>query len=174
MRGKKHVGIPRFRGKTALDALKWVQRVIKREPKRYNQTIVCHIRGGYDSSHVLEDNYPACGTIGCVAGWIFAGTAPKVVRNDVEGFTNALFVARKLLGLSGPQSAALFHGGAAMGDGQTQEHADSGIRHIQNFIDLYKRQLRARRITAATKRKVYEPEVREVLRRQRQAAEGGW
>lgn len=75
--------IPVSKAKTALGLLGDVKRAILQEPKRADMTT-------YTDRIHPEEGGPACGTVGCVAGWIslLAG----------QGYVDDAAPAKKLLG----------------------------------------------------------------------------
>lgn len=85
------------------------------EPKRYNQ-------GQWISVQRKEDtfsgaSFPACGTIGCVAGWVetLRSTPARVYRADMAPGADIGVIgkrARRSLGLTRGQAAELFDGEA--------------------------------------------------------------
>lgn len=125
----------------AYELLEEVKEVIKVDPLRYDQKIWL-AREGYVEfvSRKARQTAPACGTIGCVAGWVMALTTSEY-DGDTQGY------AAKILGLDSEQTVELFHGGAA-GDTipQTPSHVDAGIRHITRFQEKYEKQLKNKKI----------------------------
>lgn len=69
MRKKKLTPIPRLTKKTtAYELLNTVCKLITDEPKRYYQGWWISRQSGFCKSKVSE--FPSCGTVGCVAGWV--------------------------------------------------------------------------------------------------------
>ena len=67
---RRVVRIPRSKATNAYDLLSEIQDLIRTEPKRYNQNIwLRRVKRG-------EAKRPACGTVGCVAGWVVALKVP--------------------------------------------------------------------------------------------------
>ena len=60
----KSQAIPTSKAKTAHELLGEVRRIILAEPLRYDQTSTLM----YVDPKEKPDRYPACGTVGCVAG----------------------------------------------------------------------------------------------------------
>lgn len=131
--------MPKSRAKTAYGLLGEVAALILAEPKRYDQRDVLTFKTG---DH--ETYFPACGTIGCVAGWTVAlkASAPKVVA----GNGNVLGTARKILGLTEGQEYELFVDSAVGGKSQGLTHARNGARHISQFQKKYRAQLLAKKV----------------------------
>lgn len=135
--------MPISQARTAYDLLTDICAIITEDPKRYNQRIyLCRL--------ALEDRrngylvVPACGTIGCVAGWAVALKDPNrgtQTRLTVE-------VARNILGLSPEQAALLFNFWAVpiTIPPQTRDHAQAGVKHIQKYQALWEAQLKATRL----------------------------
>lgn len=149
--------IPCSSATNAYDLLEDVKAVIKADPKRYNQEIwVSSInpsvlsatnRDGYSVVDTIEDDdlasyqeadrMPECGTVACVAGWVWTMKAPQRNAEDPHRF------AAKILKLSQPQAAELFAGDAAgryYGE-SPENHAARGIAHITRFQAKYKDRL---------------------------------
>lgn len=139
---KKNTAMPTSRAKTAYDLLSDISRIIVAEPKRYNQRITLARRSDRGSSRryaFRENDYPACGTIGCVAGWVVALKRPRTR----EAITVA---AERVLGLDGTQGCQLFTAAAAPGSTQTAAHAQRGAAHIARFQEKYAAQLKATKV----------------------------
>lgn len=156
--------VPRVYGETTAYALLGkVVDVIREEPRRYHQGLFLahrtstppndqrfrhefleNSRHGYGLAH--SHVAPACGTIGCVAGWVSVLLHGKFPPKDIQT------VARKALGLTFPQAGQLFRGSAAGEGGCSQAHATRGIRHIERFRAAHKRQLQATRVRPGAQR----------------------
>lgn len=141
--------IPRSKAKTAYGLLSEIRTLILKEPKRYNQ--------GFWLTRQREDrfpelmDYPACGTIGCVAGWVQQLVAPRksIMEADETGFRTfrAPVIATNVLGLTETQADELFAGSAAGSTrGQTRQHAIRGAAHIRRFQKKYAQQLKAKKV----------------------------
>lgn len=130
----------RTRAKTAYGLLSEVRRLILEEPKRYNQLDTLTIRG--TRGNRIYDEYPACGTVGCVAGWttVLAAKNPARVRD-------VLTYARKVLGLNSAQEERLFNGFVVPGIRQSREHAAGGAVHIRRFQQEFASQLKRTKIS---------------------------
>lgn len=124
--------LPRTRQTSAVGILKDVVKVIREEPLRYNQ-------GDWIRTTDERSVGPACGTIGCVAGWVAVLTRPA---KDVTGASVALADvasrARKALGLSERQADFLF-GSELPGDGGyadpgSRAYMEAGVEHIESFM----------------------------------------
>jgi hypothetical protein len=136
------------RAKTADGLLGEIERIILEEPKRYNQheTLLLEKRDGDGTSDGLYEEekveYPSCGTIGCVAGWVVA-----LKRRRPERVPDVIAVADEILGLRDYQSSELFSSYAAgVGKPQTGAHARGGAKHIRKFRRKYRDQLRAKKV----------------------------
>lgn len=130
------------RTKTAYDLLEQIKALIIAEPKRYDQ-------GAWLVRSTDEDvegmQFPACGTVGCVAGWATTLT----VKRKLAPYEIAS-VAQRVLGLSAEQREELFDG-APVGlfagvMPQTAAYAAAGVKHITAFQAKYEEQLRATKI----------------------------
>lgn len=143
--------IPKSKAKNAHELLSEVAALILAEPKRYSQHRYLSLRE--DAHRFTETKFPACGTVGCVAGWVVAlkGTAGR--RTPYSSIAPR---AIDILGLTGEQSGELFHAdaltevltdpGGRYPDPQTREHARAGVRHIRKFQKANRAQLLAKRI----------------------------
>jgi len=132
--------MPVSHAKTAYGLLGEIARLIVEEPKRYNQ----HgwLQREQDRSQMQPVEYPSCGTVGCVAGWVVALKAkrrPNYFRTGDK--------AADILGLDVDQHDELF-GSSAAGetDRQTPEHAEAGASHIRRFMQANRAQLLAKKV----------------------------
>lgn len=139
--------IPKSKAKTAYSLLSEIAKLIIAEPKRYNQERFLTVRGGREQA---PRGFPACGTVGCVAGWVAALKGPKGARTRYQDVQT---VATDILGLDHYQSDQLFSGSALSSavDGlgpnpQTVSHARHGVKHIRRFQEANRAQLLAKRI----------------------------
>ena len=131
---KRKSKMPVSKAKTAYELLGEIRKIILEEPKRYDQTdTLFHC----DASDPLA---PACGTIGCVAGWVVALKAPKTHRMHV------LEAAARILGIHKYDSWMLFDSDQARGKPQTYSHARSGAAHIARFMKKHEAQLKAKSV----------------------------
>lgn len=132
--------MPVSKAKTAYGLLGEIRKLILEEPKRYNQERTLQRRAKGDGA-------PACGTVGCVAGWTVALKAPRTPTYDV------LEKAANILGLQYSTqfwsvSDELFSGDAAgwrEGEG-IQQHARNGAKHIAEFMKTHEAQLKAKKV----------------------------
>lgn len=148
--------VPKARAENAYDLLGEVIDLIKEDPKRYNQHFWLtdgESSGGtgLDFSDLprpileVRKNMPACGTMGCVAGWVSTlMKGPQAAMRSSAGI-----FAAEVLGLTDRQKDHLFAGEkAGMRDHESpEEHAKRGIQHIQRFRAQHKAQLKAKRIS---------------------------
>lgn len=129
--------VPVSRAKTAYGLLSEVRRLILEEPLRYNQEDwLSRIE-----EHANLFKFPSCGTIGCVAGWV-----ATLKRGRDFDWMGSLKIASEILGVSEEQAFELFNGGAARGQKQTRQHAESGAAHIARFQKKYHAQLIAKHV----------------------------
>lgn len=128
---------PKSRAKTAYGLLSEIRRLIVDEPKRYNQRTVVYFGA-------TGDRAPACGTVGCVAGWIYALKRRGAKRNrDGE---DVIEFAEQTLGLDVGAMSRLVDGSAAGREPQTARHAKRGAAHIARFQKKYATQLKAKAV----------------------------
>lgn len=133
--------LPKSRAKTAYGLLSEIAALIVEEPKRYNQHDTLDIRGRKQGLSLGYAEYPNCGTVGCVAGWVAALISPRPSRvQDVLGY------AGRVLGLSVRQQDCLVSANAAGPERQTVAHAQRGVEHIRRFQKRYRAQLLAKKL----------------------------
>lgn len=136
----KRTAVPRSKAKTAYGLLSKIAALIVDEPKRYHQGRFLDVKNADDNPR----DYPSCGTVGCVAGWVVTlkGKQGNRTLYPLVGST-----ARKILGISDAQSYELFHADAldtADHQGpppQTAAHARKGAAHIRKFQKAHRAQL---------------------------------
>ena len=142
--------LPKLKARTAYGLLSQVKQLILEEPKRYNQGIFISKRsnGAYN-----PEEYPACGTIGCVAGWVTMLVDPREDEDMNWYWFEPTKIAQKALGLEGYQCDLLFDGDAvdALAGWKTpaegtRAYARLGARHITRFQKRYEKQLKAKKI----------------------------
>lgn len=127
--------IPKSRAKTAYGLLSEVRRLILAEPKRYDQATYI----AREPTWYLKE-LPACGTIGCVAGWV-----ATLKHGKPFTYAQTPTIAASILGL-GHEWADLFTPSAALGKAQSPQHARSGAALIRRFQKKYAKQLKAKRV----------------------------
>lgn len=147
--------LPTTRAKNAYTLLAAVCRLITAEPRRYNQGL--YLTKGKPGTKVFEntdsqERYPACGTVGCVAGWVKALIEPETLTED----NNIRWTAANILGLQGMQTQELFTHQAllylpeatnkTLNKPQSAAYAKLGVLHIRRFMEKYAEQLKAKEI----------------------------
>lgn len=160
--------IPHSKATNSYDLLNDVCRAMREEPKRVNF-------GDWLSTESAKHMYaeapePACGTVGCIAGWCAILKAPDAsLLRQVEDCTAFFSLAfRNGTVSSGPRAAALslfpeslqfdaerlFYGSAPYthldreaGAIGTRQHARYVIRHIRQFQQKHKNALKAHAIS---------------------------
>lgn len=147
-KGRSLQPIPLSRARTAYGLLRDVQRVILAEPKRVNMKTYA-----VDPEKEGYSNRPACGTVGCFAGWVVVLSKGRQVALNGGGDE-----AGKLLGWdlhyelpgngyhvfnagSGDQCARTLPGSKA--------HARAVYNRINGFIQRNLKALKARKLVAA-------------------------
>lgn len=135
---EKIATIPKSRAKTAFALLSEVRTLILAEPLRYDQG--SWLNRIEDTPEAYEQ-FPACGTVGCVAGWV--ATLKAKHKFDPE---EAIQIAQDVLGLDDEQEYELFNEEAAGGKSQSLDHAREGARHIRRFQKKYCTQLLAKKV----------------------------
>lgn len=147
MATKRTTKLPKSKAKNAYDLLSDVRALILAEPLRYNQDIYLHLeKEDGDNAFAAPRGFPACGTVGCVAGWV-ASIAPR----KFDPYISIDRQARDRLGLSDQQAFELFDGRALRhvdARPQTKKYAKAGAVHIARFQKAHAAQLKAHRVTA--------------------------
>lgn len=143
--------IPKSRAKTAFGLLSEIRRLILAEPKRYNQErYIARVGGRNDADEIDPEIYPkgapACGTVGCVAGWV-----ATLKHGDAFAYLETAGMAAASLGLTHIQAGELFGGDALdqlIGNAcpQTKAYAQAGAAHIARFQKKYAQQLKATKV----------------------------
>lgn len=139
---KAFVAPPRSAATNAYDLLQDVKKVILEEPLRLDMSIVC-LRGEGISLDILK---PACGTVGCLAGWVLVLTGRTKPNEANFGMTGE---ARDLLGLDREQGSRLFFPQDLISPEntrQTRAHARATIKHLDAFCEENKQQLREKAV----------------------------
>jgi hypothetical protein len=127
--------IPRSQATTAYDLLSDVVAVVLAEPKRLRMAVPLWL----DVRKLLDDA-PACGTVGCVAGWtVMLKDRPSNVDFSV------CERAGDILGLTERQQMELFYTFPKAAGGTTR-HAKEEVRLIRKFQKKYARQLKAKAV----------------------------
>lgn len=130
------------KAKTAYALLSEIRRLILAEPRRYNQN--WWLTRGRPTKRAKDDaprGIPSCGTVGCVAGWVYA------LKHRGDHVDEECFAA-KVLGLESDRGMAhaLFAGGILTAPAQTLAHAKEGAAHIARFQKTYERRLKATKV----------------------------
>ena len=160
MAAKKRLApLPKFVGSTAWDLLDFITWVIQREPKRYDQgDWIQLVEHGYAHGYVKQ-NMPACGTIGCVAGWVDLLVTGRSTIIDIDRYADKTqHRARRILGLTSAHADELFDSNAVSAmrnvlpvardeDGfyphqGSTAYALLGVLHIRTFMLRYERRLK--------------------------------
>lgn len=158
----------------AYDLLGDIAKLAIDEPKRIDMSIV-RIRSNDDRQFANYDRVrPACGTVGCVAGWTIT-LAKLKDRTSLDSLSfsgpSSMDEAGSLLGLTAEQQTELFMPDHLISDirprlehvyrqsdgtrarirrSQTREHARQTARHIRAFMAKYADQLKARPVQTRT------------------------
>lgn len=135
---------PRSDAECAYDLLEDIIKAIDEEPKRIRMGDWL-VRTNESPEYLKEHDLPACGTVGCIAGWATVLKPDADERYwDVEGS------AAELLGLTADQVSHLFYYfPAVVGEDSTagtREYADKVIAHIREFMAANMAQLVERQI----------------------------
>lgn len=141
--------MPTSRAKTAYGLLDEVKELILARPKRYDQErFIKRLNGTNGADFLKPSQAPACGTVGCVAGWV-----ATLKRGDTFLYNETPGIAADILGLEPEQRSELFSGSALYcgSDTYTLKHgtaryAKAGAEHITRFQKKYAKQLKAKRV----------------------------
>lgn len=137
--------IPKSKAKTAYGLLSEIRALILAEPLRYDQRDILTI---VPASQRDKDT-PACGTIGCVAGWVCAlknARAKVLAETPCGGVNPVLIYAAKKLGLNDWQRSELFGPFRAGMSDRGPSHARAGAEHIRKFQSANRHQLLAKKV----------------------------
>lgn len=134
--------IPLTRATTAWGLLKDVQRALLSEPKRANMNV-------FKDTQSPEQGGPACGTVGCFAGWVCLLAGARE-HDD--------YMARAILGreldyyIPNSGSEYVFNAGSgdrcAKTEPGTKAHARAVFNRIQKFMKVNEVALKARKLAA--------------------------
>jgi hypothetical protein len=131
---------PRSKATTAYALLSEVRRLILAEPKRYHQGRFI-VRKGDEENEFDRVKMPACGTVGCVAGWVATLKGPANFS-----YGRASGIARRILGISAMDAWEFFGGAAVDGRPQTKRYAQAGAAHIARFQREHAAELKAKKV----------------------------
>lgn len=141
--------IPKSKAKTAYGLLSEICALALEEPKRIMMAdwLVTKSAGNYEPAQ----GFPACGTVGCVAGWAITlrPTRARTIHRDFGQYKEDEGErAGRLLGLSTDQCNALFtpDGLTESDDQQTPKHAQAVVAHVKAFQKRHRGQLLAKKV----------------------------
>lgn len=156
--------MPKSKATNAHELLDEIRNLILEEPRRYNQED--WLKKKLDA-HDTSYNFPACNTIGCVAGWTVAlkrseRTQRRMLQEEEVTFGHPFQeTAQRILGLTDDQVSYLFNGSAVQDrlvktSGNfierrvvrpgTKMYARLGYNHITRFMKKHEAQLKAKRV----------------------------
>jgi len=156
--------IPRSSAKTTLGLLRAVKRAILEEPKRVNMGVyTCKLRPETTYSYQA----PACGTVGCFAGWvsILAGQglvdddapAKALLGEDLDYTFKAYSYRHNHFGELVRDTENVFNSGSgdACSDTRpgTRAHAKAVVARIDRFIEKNYDKLKGRKLPGLRKRR---------------------
>lgn len=137
--------LPKTNATTAYGLLNAIARIITEEPKRLAMEIVCY-RGSALERRIAYGLFeaPACGTVGCIAGWALTLAGETAEHEDNSGSWRS---ARYVLGLSDKQALELFAPDDLMYQThQTPRLAQDTVAHIRAFQKANQAQLQATKL----------------------------
>lgn len=120
--------------KAAIVLLRKVKKKILDKPRSFEM-----------SSWVMPNNAIACGTTGCIAGWVVMLSSPglqDLVRQGKHGYVDWRKEATKKLGIESAQAASLFlddfwpwkYGAGLIEAGSNKQKARVAANRIEHFI----------------------------------------
>ena len=129
------------------DVLERVKELVREEPKRMAMSVELVRKALQSYSDHAPLGYPRCGAVGCIGGW--SGILLQMV--DWEGKQSPVLAdVAERMGLDWETQASDFFYPVRPGlhwsykaDVQTPEYAERVIKHIKEFQQLHKRQLKA-------------------------------
>jgi hypothetical protein len=136
--------IPKSKAANAYDLLSEVARAVTAEPKRLRMGTWLDTK----AKRRLGVEAPACGTIGCIAGWSVMLSGSRTLRREMARgvyFNYYETPASGLLGLDEEQSEELFNTDVE-GRFGTRAHARNAVRRIRAFQQKYATQLKAKAV----------------------------
>ena len=130
--------IPVSKAKTAYGLLSEIATLALAEPKRMRMAVFLDTRAAVH----WGDHAPACGTVGCIAGWTC------VLTGNNRGVWPVMERAMDVLGLSYKEGAALFLIPRLCNEEKqgTAVHARHVVAHIRRFQKRYATQLKAKKV----------------------------
>lgn len=145
----RSIGISRAR--TAYGFLRDVQRTILADHQSADMTTVCMWASDVDEDDMLR---PACGVVGCFAGWVNLKSLGRELTLQQSGVQNARNFLGSTLNYSfgGPDGDSYYVFNAGSGDRcettkpGTKAHARAVARRIDGFIKRNEAALRARKL----------------------------
>lgn len=156
---KTYTALPRSRAKTAWGLLQDVKRAILAEPRRINMGLFVDTTA---DQLLPENKVPACGTVGCFAGWVSILGRPtgEENRERIGGYDD-YDATRILNGDDNEDSLNLFTVGryrnyvfnGGLGDRcaktkpGTVAHARAVVARINKFMRVNEKALKARKLT---------------------------
>ena len=135
--------IPRSKAKTAWGLCQDVIRAIKKEPKLADMAVFTDVL-------LPEDGGPACGTVGCLAGWICRLAGQRT--EDCETTAKHIIDPKGQLYYSivGPRNYDVFNAGGgdrcATTEPGSRAHAHAVVTRMEKFMRINKTKLKAQRI----------------------------
>lgn len=140
---KKRSLIPKSKAKTAYGLLSEIAKLALAEPKRLRMGMWLD----REAALTFEDA-PACGTVGCIAGWAVMLRGTRKQQREMEtnvycDFSDA--PAAAVLGLDSDQAHELFNP-QVDGSYGTLTHARNAVRRIRRFQKQHAKQLKAKAV----------------------------
>lgn len=135
--------MPVSKAKTAYGLLGEVAKIIVAQPERYDHHDWFPILKGQSRTWQPYTQVPACGTVGCVAGWIVALKHPSYNDNGPKHVSD---LAANILGMDVYTADRGLFLANVSGKPQTFRHAKAGAKAIETFRQKYATQLKATKV----------------------------
>ena len=136
--------IPRSKAKTAWGLCQDVIRAIKKEPKRADMAV-------FAASLLPQNGGPACGTIGCLAGWICLLAGKPSMRVSASAASHIIDPEGQLhYYTAGRQNFYVFNSGdgdsCATTSPGSRAHAHAVVLRMKKFMRINETKLKTQRI----------------------------
>lgn len=142
--------LPTSKAKTAYGLLSEIAALALQEPKRMRMSTWLNRKA---KRMYGADATPACGTVGCIAGWgaILAGTKREqraLERSGAEfdGVIPWKAIGARIFGLNESDALQLFKADGIAGNQGTLQHARNVVKCIRRFQQQHAAQLKAKRV----------------------------
>jgi hypothetical protein len=135
--------LPKSKAKTAYGLLSEIAKLALAEPKRLRMGMWLDRK----AARTFADA-PACGTVGCIAGWAVMLRGTRQQQREMENSVYCVLAdapATAVLGLDRGQAEELFNPNVD-GSYGTLTHARNAVRRIRRFQKEHAAQLKAKKV----------------------------